>query len=251
MASRIIATLAPSPRSRAQRALGIAALSLVALTSLAALGHSKPFRPFLGRWLGQSGACPVSVKGLTPEQIDAHRVSASGVLSGEAPARSRAAGPFVIGTSTRRDVDRWAQAESVTCSVELSGTALRCADVPARALTTSVDAPAGTDTFFRFSPASVLVGLDVMRAPCGGPCNERLAREIVTRVQRDVGQATSQHGEIDAAYFEAPGLRAVNLEFHFIDYAVDVSVTRLAPSGPLTLREQYRAVSRTASPLHR
>jgi hypothetical protein len=216
---------------------------------LVAVLHLGPLKPMLGRLFGSSVACPVSIKGLTAQEIETQRANASRALAGDRPARSRAAGPFALTVTKRADVSAWATAAGIACVAEQSDTALRCSDVPSAALGTSNDGPVASDVFFRFAPDGTLVAVDVMRRPCDGACAESLAREIITRIERDVGEKAASHGaELSAATLDAPGIRMNKTEFRFADFAVDVSVSRLeAAGGPLTVREQYRAVAGTAA----
>ncbi len=239
----LAAPRALSPRTR--RALGATALLFGGGTLLVGLLHVGPLKPLLGRLFGSVAGCPVSLKGLTPQEIEAQRARASQTLAGDRPARARAAGPFAIGATRRADVDAWTKANALACAAEQSDTALRCSDVPSSALATSKDAPPASDAFFRFAPDGTLVAVDLMRQPCGGACAESLAREIIARVERDVGEKAASHGaELSAAVLDAPGIRMNKTEFRFADFAVDVSVSRLdAAGGPLTVREQYRSVA--------
>lgn len=243
------ARAAPS-RSRRwlRRGLGLGTLFVVLPTVVIGLAHTRAFGPTLGRLFGMSSGCPVSLEGMKPEQIEAHRARASVVLAGALPSRAKRIGPFAIGTTTRDDVQAWAKSEAIaTCNAEQSGIVLRCIDVPAKALTSSIpSAPQGKDVFFRFTMQGVLVGLDIMREPCDGTCAENLARDLGATVERDIGKATTQHGELAAAYFDAPGIRMTITEHRFTDLAVDVSVSRHQLAGPLTVREQYRSVEKPA-----
>lgn len=239
------ASLARPSSPRWRRAAGAVALLFGGGTLLVAVLHVGPLKPLLGRMFGSASSCPVSVTNLSAKEIDDHRVRSSAILAGTASARSHAAGPFVVGKTTRAEVDAWSKAAAVSCTLEQADTALRCVDVDAKHLGGAASQPRGKDTFFRFSVDGRLVGLDIMREPCDGARAQVLASDLVARVTRDVGDKSAQRGEIDASYFDAPGIRATMVEFRFADYAVDVSVMRMSTEGLLSVREQYRAVDKS------
>jgi hypothetical protein len=244
---------APATRAAASRfgvrfGLRAAALLVGLPTLVVALAHVGPLRPVLGRLgrvFGQStgSGCPVSLAGLTPQEIERHRAQSNEVLAGNQPARARAAGPFIVGKTMRRDVEAWATERAVSCREEQSATALRCTSVPSAALGTSAEAPPATDAFVRFDPSGLVVGVDIMRRECDGACAERLANELAARLERDVGPRSALHGELSAAYFDAPGLKTTMLQYRFSDFAADVSVMRSKEAGPVLVREQYRGVN--------
>lgn len=104
------------------------------------------------------------------------------------------------------------------------------------------DAPAGEDVFARFDASGVLVGLDVMRAPSSPARAVALVDALAAAVARDVGPPAKAEAPLEVATLEAPGIVTRTVEYRFRDFAVDVGVSRLAPTGPIVVREQYRAV---------
>lgn len=237
------------------RALKIAAVIFGVLLLLVVAGHFGPLRPWLARLGSASAVCPVVGK-MDPNEIESQRAKASQILAGSTLAKQRFAGPFAILGSTRTDVEAWAASAGVSCVDEIAKTALRCRDVPARALALGelgklgelgeVSLPTGSDVFVRFDPAGKLVGFDVMRTAASARVVAALAIALASRVEREAGARSATHGTLDAAYLEAPGMRMASVEFRFSDYAADVSVSRLEERGDLIVREQYRAVSMPA-----
>ncbi len=237
--------------ARGSRALKVTAFVVGGSLLLVVAGHFGPLRPLLARLGSASAVCPVVGK-LEPQEIESQRAKASQILAGSTPAKRRFAGPFVILASSRMDVEAWASSAGVTCVDEIAKTALRCRDVPARALALGeqgeqaarvVASPSGSDVFVRFDPASKVVGFDVMRTAANAGVVASLASELASRIEREAGARSATHGQLDAVHLEAPGMRMASVEFRFSDYAADVSVSRLEERGNLVVREQYRAVS--------
>ena len=239
----VLAPPAGARRTTARRVASWLVGAAAASVALIGLGHVGPGKRLLGGLFGAAApGCPVSLKGLSPQEIEAHRASSSLVLAGEAAPKSRGAGPFVIGATTRGDVTSWALATKVRCDDAQERTALRCIDVPGAALGAGA-LPVASDVLVRFDPGERVVALDVMRAAepeAVASALEHLLRDVEARV----GPRSALIGELSPAYFAGAGLKVTTGECRFTNYAVDVSATRTADTGAIRLREQYRAVGR-------
>ncbi len=202
------------------RIAGVAAL----LVAVIGLGHAKMMRPLLAR----VGGCPVAGKTATPEQLEAFRVTNAVSLKGTARALAHPAFGFTLDTSTKADVVAWGQRTHAECNEELGGAALRCeaaADVE--------------DAFFRFDPRGVLVGVDLIHPATDGATALRIVDEVASRLSKEAGAPTAVRGTRTPEFLDAQ-FRQAALEFHFTDYAADVTATNLGAG--VVVREQYRSV---------
>lgn len=217
--------LAGWKKKRVVRATLVGAALLVAVVGL---GHTKMMQPFLAR----VGGCPVGGKPATPEQLEAFRVKNAGILKGTARALGHPAFGFTLDTSTKADVMAWAERMHADCNEELGGSAVRCEDVTGQGA--SVE-----DAYFRFDPKGVLVGVDLLHPATDGATALRIVDEVATRLSKEAGAPTAARGTRTPEYLDAQ-FREAALEFHFTDYAADVTATNLGAG--IVVREQYRSV---------
>jgi hypothetical protein len=210
--------------SRKARAVRIALAGAALLVVGVGIGHAKMMRPLLAR----VGGCPVAGKTATPEELEAFRVKNATSLKGASRALARPAFGFTLDTSTKADVTAWAQRTHVECNEELGGAAMRCegaADVE--------------DAFFRFDPHGVLVGVDLIHPATDGATALRIVDEVAARLSKEAGAPTAVRGTRTPEFLDAQ-FRQAALEFHFTDYAADVTATNLGAG--VVVREQYRSV---------
>lgn len=210
--------------ARTRRIVVRAAAVSALLVAGVGLGHSKMMRPLLAR----VGGCPVAGKSASPEELEAFRVKNAVSLKGTSRALARPAFGFTLDTSTKADVLSWADRTHVECNEEMNGAALRCEGAA------NVE-----DAFFRFDPRGMLVGVDLIHQPTDGATALRVVDELASKLEKEAGAATAARGTRTPEFLEAQ-FREAALEFHFTDYAADVTATNLG-SG-IVVREQYRSV---------
>jgi hypothetical protein len=212
------------PPSRKARVARIALVGAALLVVGVGLGHAKMMRPLLAR----VGGCPVAGKTATPEELEAFRVKNATSLKGTSRALARPAFGFTLDTSTKADVVAWGQRTHAECTDELGGAALRCeaaGDVE--------------DAYFRFDPRGVLVGVDLIHPATDGANALRIVDDIASRLSKEAGAPTAVRGTRTPEFLDAQ-FRQAALEFHFVDYAADVTATNLGAG--IVVREQYRSV---------
>ncbi len=198
------------------------------ITAVLAVGigvaHTKMMQPLLARM----GGCPVAGKSASPEEIEASRRRAAVSLKGTSRALARPAFGFTLDTSTKADVVAWGDRTHAECTEEMNGAALRCesaADVE--------------DAFFRFDPRGVLVGVDLIHPATDGATALRIVDQLATKLEKEAGAPTAVRGTRTPEFLDAQ-FRQAALEFHFTDYAADVTATNLGAG--VVVREQYRSV---------
>ena len=203
--------------------MGIGAALLLALVGV---GHSRMMRPLLAR----VGGCPVAGRTATPEQMEAFRLKNAPALKGSTRALGRPAFGFQLDQSTRREVTSWGEQSHAECTEELGGAALRCE---------GADGVALEDAYFRFDPRGVLVGVDLIHPATDGATALRIVDEVASKLEREAGAPTAVRGTRSAEFLSGQ-YRQAALEFHFTDYAADVTATNLGAG--VVVREQYRSV---------
>ncbi len=178
--------------------------------------------------LARVGGCPVGGKSASPEELEAFRQKNAGVLKGTSRALARPAFGFTLDTSTKADVVAWGDRTHAECTEEMNGAALRCesaADVE--------------DAFFRFDPRGVLVGVDLIHPATDGATALRIVDQVAAKLEKEAGAPTAVRGTRTPEFLDAQ-FRQAALEFHFTDYAADVTATNLGAG--VVVREQYRSV---------
>ena len=212
---------------------GLFALSGTAAGFFALVGvaHTDLGRPLLGLLRGVPG-CPVLHGPADPARAESFRVSQLSRRTGIEPAKSRQALGFELGKTARPAVATWA--DSVGASCQHSGTSLRCFG-----FRETSGAPRLDDVLFQFDPAGALVAVDVLRAPSDARQALAYLEELASKLERDVGPATSEVGEQSTSYLEGQRLRRRALEFGYRDYVARASATSFGARG-VRIREQYQ-----------
>jgi hypothetical protein len=223
------APAAAAPSSRALRLARKARIPLVIVAlGLAGVGalHAKAMRPLLAR----VGGCPVAGRTASPEQLEAFRVKNAPALKGTTRALAHPAFGFQLDRSTKAEVVAWGEKVHAECTEELGGAALRCE---------RADGVEIEDAYFRFDPRGVLVGVDLIHPATDGATALRIVDELAAKLEQEAGAPTAIRGTRTPEFLDGQ-YRQAALEFHFTDYAADLTATNLGAG--VVVREQYRSV---------
>lgn len=219
------------------RLAGLAAATVLLSTAAAFALHTPLGRSLLG---AESG-CPFGGPAQAA-QIDALRQTSLSPLRGSAPAPARPALGFQLDSAGRAQVEAWATARQLTCSVEASGTALRCER--------TAPGPIGDlsirDLYARFDATGRLVAIDLMSEGMDAETAARRFESTRARLAGELGAPATSSGEATGAYLADKPFRRAAVQFRFADYAADLSATNLARGG-VVVREQYRSIPPVAS----
>ncbi|MBX7078759.1 MAG: hypothetical protein K1X88_06180 [Nannocystaceae bacterium] len=217
------------------RVLGVLALGSAAFVAVVGFAHTPAGRPLLRYLPGMGSSCPhAAAATMTADDRDRVRVQTLAQYRGEAPAASRDAAGFQLGSASRDEVERWALAHALACTA--AGSSLRCDAVPAGAL------PPGhvADTIhFGFDARDRVVSVDLSsRLPDAAIAAQWVERSDA-RLRAQLGEPTAQRGEATAAFMARAPLAQVASEFRRTELRAKVSVTNLG-HGRFAARETYQ-----------
>jgi hypothetical protein len=184
--------------------------------------------------LGLGGSCPFA-KPADPAKLEELRQRSAASLRGASLSPARPALGFALETATKEDVRAWGTRAGATCSDDLAGAAIRCENAAME------DGARAADAFFRFDPRGRLVAVDVMREPLTADAASALFEKLVAARGRELGAPSARHGSASPETLASGRLMRADAEFHFADYAADVSVTNFGEDG-IVVREQYRSL---------
>lgn len=219
------------------RAVAVVAGAATLFVGAVGFAHTPSGRPLLRALRGSS--CPLGLGApLTAEQSEAGRQRALLAFKGEVRASARPALGFVLGETTKADVERWVAAHGVVCRPD-GPTTLTCKDVPAGALPAPHDAHA-TSVSLRWNPAGLLVAAVTTRSGIGADEAARMHAAIAGDVRRAAGSPSIVLGEPTAEYL-ATSLHQVRTEFRFSDYRAEVLATRVG--SEVVLSEEYQSIA--------
>lgn len=217
-------------------AITLATLAVL-FVGLIGLAHTTFGRPIL-MWLsgaGVTGNCPLGFDQANPLATEYFRKQQLEQREGAGVAKTFRALDFVLGETTKADVQRWVRERQATCDEARQGSALTCS-----AYAESIGAaPHASDLFMLFDGEDRLVALDLMRTPTDAAAAAATLTRQIEAVSTNVGPATKQHGEAAAAWLMAEPMRMTLREFRYQDFVASISATNLGSRG-VRVREQYQ-----------
>lgn len=221
-------------KRRVARALMALGGVLVLATAFIGFAHTKWGRPFLALMTGAK--CPIGMDAsLTPKDRDAARTQALASQWGQGAAPSKVAFGFVLGTTSRADVEVWATKNALTCKQKRAGNNLVCDGFPAAQL----DGPGGNPDSARliFDASDKLIGVALMRSSLDAEQAASAWSQRAASLAETFGAPTSARGEGTAAFLSSGPLRQADLEYRFADASVALRATNLG-GGRVSLTEQ-------------
>lgn len=229
-----------------------AAGSLVALTALTGLAHTRAGLRALA-WVTGSDGCPFGAgEAMTAERAEALRAEAVATqVRAAQPAHAAPARPalgFQLDRHQRGDVLRWAGAHGVSCASDRSGAGLRCLDVAFADLPSAL-APAGATAArgvvsFGFQPDGHLVSVQLQSATgTARPVLTALATSAMGELEA-LSPGATRGDALDSERFVSRQARAV-----FSDYVAEVTATSLGQRWTLVQTYQSPGAAPPAAPL--
>ncbi|MFO0677323.1 MAG: hypothetical protein U0169_12380 [Polyangiaceae bacterium] len=208
----------------------------------------RPLLPYLGLGGAVTGGCPVD-KYATPETMEKHRFEAMQLLKGDGKAASVDALGFVLGKTTKDDLEAWAKAKHVTCTSRPKDLAIDCQDVPANVFQPAFGT--GFDSMFlRFDTQTPprLAAIDAQVRDTSDDAHAAVAgyEGIAKQLETRLGPPTTVRGEHSSEFLKGAPFRMGLLEYRFDDLAVDVSTLSMN-EGRVLLRVQYRSIPKAPS----
>ncbi len=195
------------------------------------VAHTDVGRPLL-HWMAKSAGCPVDLDGGDPVKAEAFRIDVLKRQAAQAAASSHPAAGFVLGQTTRADVENWAMRVGAQCSDERKGSVMSCR------LLEALDELRIEDMHLQFDAQARLVAVDLFRAQsCGADAVSHL-RKVGAELTDEVGPATAVRGRLSPQYLSQAYRRAA-YEYRYRDYRAQISATNLGSRG-IRVREQYQ-----------
>ncbi len=189
--------------------------------------------PFARGLLMRAGGCPVGHAKLA--EIEPARLAAVAKERGTEPAPARPALGFTLDSTTRKDVDRWADRANLSCDEVREGV-LRCKNVAAPSLGLPESDGPVSELYFGFNTHGRLVDVSTMRMHVGDGAS---VRDIVGRLESQVGVPPQESGRFDDAHLSVEGAPSLtSSRYRYSDYVAEVIAMRFAGDG-LVLREHY------------
>lgn len=224
----------------------------VASTALMGFAHTKPGRPLLALMAGgkkpalervesEGGSCPLGFSKSKPSEKDAVLRAQADKLRGAEHALARPALGFVLDKTTKADVESWAKANSISCTVPKTGPDLDCSSVPVEILPRAGGGPTAKSVWFVFDSHDRLVSLTAIRYDNDSSSAASLYNGTVKSLSQTAGPPSKGEGETSAEFLSAALWRQARSAFAFNDYHAQTSVTHLR-QGEFMFVEEYRSL---------
>lgn len=210
------------------------AMAGLAFVAVVGLAHTPLGRPLL-RWLpGMGTSCPAGHEAMTLAERDRVRRDVLVPLRGEAPAASRRALAFELGTTGHADALAWSHTHALACID--AGARLDCTDVPASAL----DGHVGADAIhLEFDEDGMLIAVEAVHRTDDAARAAELFHGRVDRIDAAVGPARAQSGAPERL---ARGpLSQAAADYGFSDLRARVIATNLG-HGRFVVREHWQGI---------
>jgi hypothetical protein len=239
-----------------KRALGATGVVFLVAFGLIGFAHTPKGKPIL-RWLGISmgavGArCPLGFDGkpVSPLGRDQNAAYFASKHAGTSPALEHPALGFTLDTTTRADVQAWAEANHVDCGKKQGGYDMACTEVPAAAMPKGFGNVGASALWLNFGSNGALLSVTTVRKGTTAEEASRAYREVVATLVAKAGPAAVTRGDGSAQMLEAGLLAQSVSEFRFTDYYAVIRVTNDGHDGNC-ITEVYRSLPKpaAASPL--
>ena len=162
-------------------------------------------------------------------------------LRGAERALARPALGFALDQSTKTDVESWAKAHNIACTVPKTGPDLDCAKVPAEILPQAGGGPVAKSVWFVFDSHDRLVSVTAIRYDSDPESAASLYNGKVKSLAQTAGPPSKGEGETSAEFLSAGLWRQARSAFAFNDYHAQTSVTHLR-QGEFMFVEEYRSL---------
>ncbi len=209
--------------------------TLIVLTALIGVAHTRWGHPLLALFPFMKGKCPVGLDA-TPAELDAGRARALQAVRGEGLAPMRPAAGFELERTHRTDIAHWASAHDVACHDVMRS--LECDRVAADALDGVGFAPERVP--FTFDAHDVLVGLMADSQRIRKDDALAIERAMSATLDTELGPASTHY---EARTLDAP-LSQAGSEHRFSNYRVLVTATNVG--NAVDLKAEYQAIPRVA-----
>jgi hypothetical protein len=191
--------------------------------ALVGVAHTKVGRPLLGL---MGAGCPVDLDGVDPARVESHRQQELGRQLGELDALSHPALEFVLGETSRAEVEAWRQRSGAECQDKRGGSALEC----------TLAAP--DNVFLQFDDGR-LVALDAFTTTASAEQAMAEVAALRDRLVTKVGVVSAAYGARSADELGARTMAHAAVEFRYRRYLARVTATNFGSRG-FRVRQQYQ-----------
>lgn len=221
------------------RPFAVPALAASAIfIALMGFAHTPTGRDAWRKVWGSS--CPFSAQWQhTAEQRDQDRAAQAASLRGSLPARARTAMGFALDSTTRADINAWAEQSNAHCAIARTSGELECATAAIRYLPQDAVSAPGT-LFFDFDAQQRLKKVSA-QVSLNEPASAVTAmRRIIDHVTQNAGGAADVAGEISPTYLAGGPLRRTQAQFRYQHYYVRASILSLGNN--FVLSQTYQSL---------
>ncbi len=218
-------------------------MGVVCLTAAIGLAHT----PVGQRAWGQlsNKACPFGAghRKLSRSDLDAAYRRASQQVRGVQPAPTQFALGFDLVRTSRNDVLSWAKDHATACTSKIDGLGMDCQVGNFDAFPQSLFAAGGGTLMLRFDMSNRLRSVTAMQSVAAPEAAVASLTRVISRLEHLAGPPQAQRGELDSAYLRRGALTQIAREYHFSDYAAEVSATHMGKLGYIALSQTYTSLT--------